>query len=194
MTFTQFSFQRLWALIIKEFNQFGRDRTTFVIIITLPIIQLILFGLAINTNPKYLPTALINSDNGPFARTLIHGLENTQYFRFDHMPNSEESAKHLMQTHQVLFVLIETSDVSRKIVRGEYPAALLEVDGTDPVSVAYALSASSNLMSDVFQYDLVGPLKRLSPKPNAAELRVHTKYNPTAITQYNIVPGLLGAG
>lgn len=189
---TDFSFARLMGLIIKEFTQFRRDHSTFAIVITLPILQLTLFGLAINTNPKYLPTALINFDAGPFSRTLVHQLENTQYFKFDHYPTSEKEAATLMATHQVLFTLNIPSDFSRKLVRGEYPAALLEVDGTDPVSVAYAVSASTTLMNNVFQYDLIGPLSRLNPQQGPAELRLHTKYNPSAITQYNIVPGLLG--
>lgn len=188
----KFSFFRLWGLIVKELTQFRRDKSTFAMVISLPIVQLILFGLAINTNPKHLPAALINFDNGPFSRTLVHQLENTQYFKFDHYPASEQAAKNLLNTHQVLFTLNIPPDFSRKLVRGEYPAALLEVDGTDPVSVAYAVSASTTLMSNVFQYDLIGPLKSLSPKTGPAELRIHTKYNPSAITQYNIVPGLLG--
>lgn len=188
----QFSFFRLWGLIVKEFTQFKRDRSTFVIIISLPIVQLILFGLAINTNPKQLPTALINFDPGPFSRTLVHELENTQYFKFDHSPRSEFDAHQLMNRHEVLFVLNIPSDFSRKIIRGERPAALLEVDGTDPVSVAYAVSASNAIMRNIFQYDLVGSLRSLNPTTDAAQLQVHTKYNPNAITQYNIVPGLLG--
>lgn len=188
----QFSLFRLWGLIVKEFTQFKRDHSTFAIIIVLPIIQLTLFGFAINTNPKYLPTALINFDSGPFSRTLVHQLQNTEYFKFDHYPKSEKEADHLIAQHQVLFTLTIPPDFSRKLVRGENPSAVLEVDGTDPVSVAYAISASNNLMPNVFKYDLIGPLKFLNSKASPAELRVHTKFNPSAITQYNIVPGLLG--
>lgn len=187
-----FSFFRLWGLIIKEFTQFKRDRSAFIIIIFMPIVQLIIFGLAINANPKYLPTALINSDNGPFSRTLIHKLENTHYFKFDHYPRSESEAKKLIETHQVLFTLNIPSNFSRKLIRGEKPSVLLEVDGTDPISVAYAVAASNGLMEHIFQYDLIGPLRSLNPKPGPAQLLVHTLYNPSAITQYNIVPGLLG--
>lgn len=186
-----FSFYRLWGLIIKEFTQFRRDRTTFAVIISLPIIELTLFGLAINTNPKQLPTALINYDNGPFSRTLVHELENTQYFNFNYIPKSENDADRLMATHQVLFILNIPSDFSRKIIRGEHPSALLEVDGTDPVSVAYAVAGANGLMNNVFQNDLHGLLDNLNPKSNPAELRIHTKYNPVAVTQYNIVPGLI---
>lgn len=188
----KFSLKRLNGLIIKEFTQFRRDHSTFAMVIMLPIVQLILFGLAINTNPKHLPSALINFDSGPFSRTLVHELENTQYYAFQYSPKSEADAEKLMSTHQVLFTLSIPTDFSRKLIRGEYPSALLEVDGTDPVSVAYAVSASTSLMSNLFQYDLVGPLKPLNPKTGPAELRIHTKYNPSAITQYNIVPGLLG--
>ncbi|MBA3660826.1 MAG: ABC transporter permease [Gammaproteobacteria bacterium] len=183
---------RLNGMISKEFTQFKRDHTTFAMIILVPILQLILFGLAINTNPKHLPSALVNFDSGPFGRTLIHELENTQYFKFDHFPNSNVAAEKLMATHQVLFTLTIPPDFSRKVIRGENPSALLEVDGTDPVSVAYAVSASNNLMSTVFQYDLLGPLKYLAPTRGAGQLIVHTKYNPSVITQYNIIPGLLG--
>lgn len=188
----RFSWFRFWGLIVKEFTQFRRDHSTFVMVISLPIIQIILFGLAINTNPTHLPTALLNADNGLFSRTLVHQLENTQYFNFNHFPTTEEEATQLMQTHQVLFVLNIPTDFSRKLVRGEKPVALLEVDGSDPVSVAYAISASNNLMSMAFRYDLTGPLAALNPTPGPALLQVHTKYNPSAITQYNIVPGLLG--
>lgn len=189
---TTFSLARLNGLIIKEFTQFKRDHSTFAMVISLPIVQLILFGLAINTNPKHLPSALINFDSGPFSRTLIHQLSNTQYFKFDHFPKSEKESLDMMQTHQVLFTLTVPPDFSRNLVRNKHPQALLEVDGTDPVSVAYAMSAANNLMRDVFQYDLNGPLESLKPKREPAELLIHTKYNPLAITQYNIVPGLLG--
>lgn len=188
-----FSTYRLWGLIQKEFTQFRRDYSTFTLIIAMPIIQLILFGLAINTNPKNLPTALINYDNGPFSRSLIHGLENTGYFAFNHYPQNDAAALKMIERHQVLFTLNIPTDYSRKIIRGERPSALLEVDGTDPVSVAYAISASNGLMSGVFRNDTLGQLQYLTPKnTNPAELIVHTKYNPTGITQYNIIPGLLG--
>lgn len=187
-----FSFFRLWGLIVKEFTQFRRDRSTFALVIGLPIVQLILFGLAINTNPRYLPSALLNQDNGVFSRTLVHGLENTAYFSFNHFPASEKEANDLMAMHQVLFTLTIPSDFSRQIIRNQHPVALLEVDGTDPVSVGSAISAVSGLMPNVFQYDLVGPLASLKQTKAPAELRIHTKYNPNAITQYNIIPGLLG--
>ncbi|OGT37861.1 MAG: mannose-1-phosphate guanyltransferase [Gammaproteobacteria bacterium RIFCSPHIGHO2_12_FULL_38_14] len=186
------SFFRLWGLVVKEFTQFKRDHSTFAMVISVPIIQLILFGLAINTNPRHLPTALINFDQGPFSRTLIQQLNATQYFNFDHFPQTEAAAQKLFDRHQVLFTLNIPPDFSRKLVRGQKPVALLEVDGTDPVSVGSAVAAVNGLMPTLFQYDLVGPLSRLKPSAGPAEIRIHVKYNPSAITQYNIVPGLLG--
>lgn len=188
----RFSFFRVWGLVVKEFLQLKRDHTTFAMIIGIPIVQLTLFGLAINTNPKHLPASLLNFDEGPFSRTLVHELANTQYFDFNHLPKTEKEANRLIATHQVLFTLNIPSDFSRRVVRGENPAALLEVDGTDPVSVSAATAAVNGLMPTVFQYDLQGPLEYLNPKMGPAEVRIHVKYNPSAITQYNIVPGLLG--
>lgn len=188
-----FSLIRMWGLIEKEFTQFLRDYSTFTMIITMPIIQLILFGLAINTNPKNLPTALINYDNGQFSRSLVYGLQNTGYFKFDHYPKNDSAANRMLERHQVLFTLNIPSDFSRNMIRGENPTALLEVDGTDPVSVAYAISASNGLMTSVFKNDTLGQLEYLqkNTSPNV-NLIVHTKYNPSGITQYNIIPGLLG--
>lgn len=187
-----FSFQRLFGLLLKELNQFRRDYTTFAMIIGLPIVQLLVFGFAINTNPKHLPTALIDYDNGPFARTLIKGLENTQYFSIrDNYPN-EQAANDALAANKILFILTIPSDFSKKVVRGDKPIALLEADGSDPVSIGAAVSAASNVMSTVFQYDFVGPLSARQSKPLPVDLRVHVRYNPEAITQYNVVPGLMG--
>jgi ABC-2 type transport system permease protein len=189
---SKFSRFRLQGLIVKEFIQLKRDRFAMALIIGLPVIQLLLFGLAINANPKNLPSALINYDQGSFSRTLIQGLENTHYFKFLYYPQTEQEAKNLLATNQVKFILTIPSDFSRQLIRKENPAALLEVDGTDPVSVAYALSASTHLMHSVFQNDLVGVLQTKMQVSNPADLRIHINYNPSAITQYNIVPGLLG--
>lgn len=189
---SSFSWQRLFGLLMKEFNQFRRDRTTFAMIISLPIVQLLVFGYAINTNPKHLPTALINYDNGSFSRTLVRGLENTQYFSIRDQFKNEKAANDAMAANKILFILTIPSDFSKKVVRGDKPIALLEADGSDPVSVGAAMSAASNLMQNVFQYDFVGPLSKYKTVPLPVELRTHVRYNPEAITQYNVVPGLMG--
>jgi len=187
-----FSWQRFFGLLMKEFNQFRRDRTTFIMIIGIPIIQLVMFGFAINTNPKHLPIALIDYDHGPFARTLIKGLENTGYFLISDKYKTEQAANNAMAANDILFILTIPSDFSKKIVRGDKPIALLEADGSDPVSIGYALSAANGLMSSVFQFDFVGPLRKYQTPTLPVELRTHVRYNPEIITQYNIVPGLMG--
>lgn len=187
-----FSWQRLFGLLMKEFNQFRRDHTTFAMIIGLPIVQLLVFGFAINTNPKHLTTALVNYDNGPFSRTLVKGLENTQYFSISDHYKNETAANDAMAANKVLFILTIPSDFSKKIVRGDKPIALLEADGSDPVSIGAAMSSATNLMQSVFQYDFVGTLSSHKSVPLPVELRTHVRYNPEAITQYNVVPGLMG--
>lgn len=187
-----FSWLRLWGLLIKEINQFRRDYTTFAMILGIPIVQIVLFALAINTNPKHLPAALINSDNGPFSRSLVHALANTQYFNFKYNFVTEKQANDLLASQKILFILNIPSDFSRQLVRGDSPSALLEADGTNPVSIAYAVAAANNLMESVFQYDLLGPLQSLNSKHGAAKLNTHIRYNPENVTQYFIVPGLIG--
>jgi ABC-2 type transport system permease protein len=187
-----FSLFRLQGLVVKEFTQLKRDKFTFALIVGLPLIQLILFGLAINANPKELPSALINFDHGPFSRMLIHGLENTKYFKFFYFPSSPEAANELMIRHKVQTIVTIPSDYSNKLIKGENPGALLEVDGTDPVSVGYAISASNILMQSLFTNASDLPASFRQKNPPLAHLIVQVRYNPSAITQYNIVPGLLG--
>lgn len=187
-----FSWTRLGGMIIKEFLQLRRDPTTFIMIISVPVIQIILFGYAINTNPKHLPTALLNHDNGTFSRTLIQAFNNTEYFYFRYQPKTEYEANQLLRRHKVLFTLNIPTDFSRQLVKGAHPNVLLQVDGTDPVSVASANTAAANLMHQVFHQDLQGTLSSLAPPQDPAELRVHVQYNPESITQFNVVPGLIG--
>ncbi|MBV9576941.1 MAG: ABC transporter permease [Gammaproteobacteria bacterium] len=186
-----FSLRRLWGLLIKEWHQFRRDYTTFAMILGIPIIQIILFGLAINTNPKYLPSAVINADNGPFSRSLIQALENTQYFKFIHANISEKKAEELMRGGKILFVLTIPSDFSYRIVKHHPVSALLEADGTDPITVAYAVSAANAIISYAFKYDLVGPLQTSQTVP-LVDLKTQVRYNPERVTSFSIVPGLIG--
>ena len=187
-----FSWYRLWGFLCKEFRQISRDYTTFALIIGIPVIQILLFGFAINTNPKNLPAAVINQDNGPFAERLIYALENTGYFRFKYQPSSLQQANDLMISHNALFILTIPSDFSRQFVRGQHPSALLEMDGSDPSVIAYAIAAASNLMPHVYDFDLVGPLAQLQTNASVAELKIHIRYNPEGVTHYSIVPGLIG--
>jgi ABC-2 type transport system permease protein len=187
-----FSFRRLLGLLIKEWHQFRRDHTTFAMIVGIPIIQIILFGLAIDTNPKFLSSALINFDNGPFSRSLVQALENTEYFKFKYFNVSEKEAENLIMSGKVSFILNIPSDFSNNIIRNRPATALLEVDGTDPTTVGYAVSAANAIKDYAFKYDLIGILKKPDSKQAKTEIITHVRYNPERLTTLSIVPGLTG--
>ena len=187
-----FSWSRLAAIIIKEFIQIRRDRMTFAMIVGIPLIQLLLFGYAINSNPKYLPTVLLSADHSIFTRDLTTGMKNSNYFRFIDGVNSEAQANHLLVMGKILFVVNIPAHFTRDLVRGLHPHILLTTDATDPIAVGQASVAMNVLMQSVFNKDLRGPLAKLKTQPPPVKLIIHNKYNPESITQYNIVPGLLG--
>lgn len=169
-----------------------RDRLTFGMMVGIPLLQLILFGYAINMNPKHLPTAVFSADNSVFSRTLIWALRNSDYFSLVRVAESEAEIQSLLRLGQAQFVLHIPEDFSRKLLRGERPSLLLEADATDPAATGYAMSALETLATRAFDRDLKGPLRRLRAAPGPVELRTHRLYNPDIITQYNVVPGLLG--
>jgi ABC-type multidrug transport system, permease component len=187
-----FNFARFVAIIRKEFIQMRRDRLTFAMMFGIPILQLILFGFAINTDPKNLPVAVLASDNSPFARRFIHAMENSGYFRIVDHVESEEDARRLLARGEVQFVLNLPPDFSRRLVRGERPAMLVQVDATDPSAVSSAVQVMNEISRTAFDRDLAGPLEKLGAKGGPIEMRIHLEYNPDRITQYNIVPGLMG--
>lgn len=187
-----FSWTRFWAVLAKEFVQMRRDRLTFAMMAGIPVIQLILFGYAINTDPKALPTAVLTADNSPFARSFVAALENSGYFRVErHLASAEEGDRALTRG-EVQFVLTIPEDFSRRLIRGERPALLLEADASDPAATSNALAALLTLNHTALQRDLQGSLARLQSPPPPFEVRVHRRYNPEGISQYNIVPGLIG--
>ncbi|MDD5297938.1 MAG: ABC transporter permease [Rhodocyclaceae bacterium] len=188
----RFSFSRWWGIVVKEFIQLKRDRLTFAMIVGFPIIQLVLFGFAINSDPRHLPTAVLAADNSPIARSLVRAMENSDYFRVVRQVESEAEADRLLTLGEVQFVLTIPEDFSRKLMRGEHPALLLEADATDPSATGNALSTLSGLGAASVARELGGSLAYLAGKPDPFELRVHRRYNPEGITQYNVVPGLMG--
>jgi len=187
-----FSFKRLWAVIVKEFIQMKRDKFTFGMIIGIPLLQLILFGYAINSNPKHLPAALVTGDHSNFTRTLTTAIKNTDYFNFVTYPKTVKEADKQLKLGKVLFVLNIPPGFSHDLVKGEKPSILLTADATDSMATSNALAAANGLVNDVFDQDLTGNLARLKPSPPPFHFIVHAKYNPELITQYNIVPGLMG--
>src|SRR4051812_49180894 len=179
-------------MLTKEFVQMRRDRLTFAMMIGVPLMQLILFGYAINMDPKGLPAAVVSAESSAFSRSLVSALENTGYFRIVATPPTVAEADRLLQLGRVQFVLQIPEDFSRRLQRGEQAVALVEADATDPAATSNALAALSQVAQSGLAHDLTGPLSRPAGAPPALELRVHRRYNPEGISEYNIVPGLLG--
>lgn len=189
---TRFTFHRLWAIVLKEFIQMKRDRVTFGMMVGIPLLQLMLFGYAINTDPRHLPAAIRAADQGPFARTLVAALKNSGYFSLVREAATEAEARRLLQLGEVQFVINIPEDFTRLLLRGERPTVLIEADATDPAAVGPAVAATRALADSVFDRDLPGPLARLRGKAGPVNFQIHAHYNPENITQYNVVPGLMG--
>jgi len=185
------SWRRVWAVLIKEFTQLKRERLTFAMVLGIPILQLILFGYAINTDPKHLPTVVVAADGGAYVRSIVRAAENTGYFRvFASVTDREAEA--LIAAGEVQFALVFPSDFSTRLVRGERPALAVYADATDPSATGAALAALAQLPSVALANDLHGPLAQLRPGTAPFEVILHRRYNPEGITQYNVVPGLIG--
>ena len=187
-----FSFARWWGIVLKEFLQLRRDRVTFAMIIGIPLLQLTLFGFAINNDPKHMATAIIYGDRSPITRTIVAAMQASEYFRITGELADEEAGRVALARGQVQFVLNIPLDFTRRLLRGEQPALLLEADATDPTATGLALAAIGQVTQAVAAKDLTGPLAYLAPGAAPFEVRVHRLYNPEAITRYNIVPGLMG--
>src|SRR5262245_33378587 len=192
MIIRRFSPARCWAIVVKEFVQMRRDRLTFLMMIGIPLMQLVLFGFAINADPKHLPTAVLLADDGPQGRTLLQAIRNSSYFDFVRQVRTEEEADDVLARGEVLFLVTIPQNFSRDLLRGDRPVLLVEADATDPAATSNATSSLRALLDTALQDDLKGPLAYLAGTSGPVELRVHARYNPEAITQYNIVPGLMG--
>ena len=187
-----FSISRWLGIVGKEFIQLRRDRLTFAMIVGIPVLQLVLFGYAINSDPKHLPSAVLAADRSEFTRTIVSALRNSDYFDFITEARDEAEAERLMSLGEVQFVLTIPQGFTRALMRGERPALLVEADATDPMATSNAISAVNQIAQTALLRDLVGPLAALAAPTAPFEVRVHARYNPEAVTQYNIVPGLMG--
>ena len=188
-----FSFTRWWGIVLKEFLQLKRDRITFGMVIGIPIIQIVLFGYAINTDPKHLPTAVVMGDHSEFTRSYVAAMKSSGYFDLVAIMPDEETARAALARGEVQFVVSFPADFTRRLLRGERPALLVEADATDPAATGAALASVRELASSVARKDLTGALAPLAGGGLAPfEVRVHKLYNPEGIAQQNIVPGLMG--
>ncbi|MGH7231036.1 MAG: ABC transporter permease [Nitrospiraceae bacterium] len=189
---SNFSPARFWAMVVKEFVQMRRDRLTFGMMIGIPLIQLVLFGFAINSDPKRLPAAVLLADHGPQGRTLLYGIQNSSYFDFIRQVQTESEGRDVLARGEVQFVITIPENFSRNLLRGERPALLVEADATDPAATSNAIGSLRTVLNTALRHDLKGPLSFLAGTDDPVDLRIHARYNPEAITQYNIVPGLMG--
>lgn len=186
-----FSFARLWGIIIKEFTQMRRDRMTFAMMIGLPLLQLILFGFAINTDPKNLPTVIVSADNSIFTRNFIVALQNSTYFKILPGIKTYDEADSLISQGKIQFAIYIPQNFSEKLIRHHKPQILVEADATDPSATGNAIEAVQYINTALYE-SLEGSLSYLKPTDSPVNLIIQAKYNPGRVTQYNIVPGLLG--
>jgi ABC-2 type transport system permease protein len=182
------SFKRLRSLLRKEWIQVRRDPFTLRLIIALPIMQLLLFGYAINTNPKHLPTGVLSADNSKYERTILAALQNTGYYDIRMLP-SEQAAEKALAEGDVLFVINIPPNFDRAVDRGESPSVLIDADATDPSAIGYATAALAGITT-ALNRDLP-PLLQSQPPPPPFRFEIHARYNPEQLTVLNIVPGLI---
>jgi ABC-2 type transport system permease protein len=183
---------RIFAIFVKELLQLRRDRITFATMIFIPLVQLLLFGYAINTNPRHLPTAVLVQDESAFARSFLSAMRASDYFDIRTVARGESDLDHLVLSGAVQFGVQIPAHFGRDLVRGERPALLVIADATDPAATGGAIAALEGLSASAFSRELTGPLASLAPKAQPFEVRVHRRYNPAGETRLNIVPGLMG--
>ncbi|MHC2461477.1 ABC transporter permease [Bradyrhizobium embrapense] len=180
--------RRSYAMLVKEFIQLRRDRVSFAMIIIIPVMQLLLFGFAINTTPRHLPTAVLLQEDTDLGRSILKAMENTSYFRFTREVHTVEQLDELLQSGKVLFGVEIPRGFERAVRRGDKPALLVAADATDPVASGTALGTLGTLVQSALAHDLhIG-----APPEMPFEIRAHARYNPAAESRLNIVPGLVG--
>jgi len=189
---TFFSVRRFVAMVRKEFVQMRRDRLTFAMMIGIPLIQLILFGYAINSDPRHLPTAVLSGDNSPYSRSIVAAMQNSTFFDITHHATSRAEVDQLLRQGEVQFALTIPENFSRDLLRGDRPILLLEADATDPTATGIAGKSFTEIVRRALQTELTGPASALNQGQPPVDIRIHNDYNPEAETQFNIVPGLMG--
>ena len=186
------SLARILAVLQKEFTQLLRDRLTYAMMLGIPIIQLLLFGYAINSDPKRLPTAVLVQDQGQYSRSVLAALEHSEYFSIDYAARSPAEMDGLIERGAVQFAITIPGDFTRRVVRRDKPQILVEADASDPSATGPATSALAALPVEALKHDLKGATAPDKAASQPFEVVVQRRYNPEGITSYNIVPGLLG--
>ncbi|MBB6122869.1 ABC transporter permease [Sphingobium subterraneum] len=184
--------RRSGAIFLKELTQMRRDRLTFAAMLAIPVIQLVFFGYAINSDPRHLPTAVHAEDSSPIVRSLLHGFQNSGYFDLSRTCDALPDCDHLLSSGEVTFVIHIPVGFTAALVAGRRPELLIEADASDPVAASSALGYAESIVSSALRNDLTGSLAGLQVGREPYGLVIHPRYNPEKKTQYNIIPGLLG--
>ena len=184
--------KRVWAMVVKEFVQMRRDRMTFATMLFIPILQLTLFGYAINTDPKHLPTAVLTRDDGPLTRAVLAAMKNSDYFAFTRQVRDPAELDAMLRSGAAQFAVEIPASFERDVRRGDHPSLLVIADATDPVATGTAIAAMQGLIDTALRRELRGPDAAVEARAPPVTLTLQRRYNPEGLTQYNIVPGLLG--
>ena len=187
-----FSGARVLAVLVKEFKQLTRDRLTYAMMLAMPVVQLLLFGYAINTEPRHLPTAVLVQEDSVFARSVLTGLKNSDYFDLVAQARSPQELDAMIRRGEVQFAVTIPGDFTRRIIRGDKAQILVEADASDPSATGAAVAALAALPREALSHDLKGALAARAQAAAPFEVVVHRRFNPESVTAYNIVPGLLG--
>jgi ABC-2 type transport system permease protein len=180
--------RHIWAVSIKEFLQLRRDRITCTLIVLAPLAQLTLYGYAVNTTPRHLPTAVLLEEQSDLGRSILTSLENTQYFKFTNQARDEVELERLIESGEVLFAIEIPAGFERDVRRGAHPALLLVADASDPIAANAALGALDTVMQSALRHDKQVSFGESPP----FDIRVHARYNPAGLNAFNLVPGLVG--
>lgn len=192
MSWPSISWPRVLAVFLKELVQMRRDRLTFAIMVAMPVMQLLLFGYAINTDPRHLPAAIEMREDGPLTRSFLASLGASTFFDIVAITNKADEGDQLLRSGEANFLIVIPEGFERRLVRGERPQILIAADASDPVASGGAVGAVSEIAARAFAPDFEGPLSKLAPTQPPYEIIVHRRYNPAGVTAYNIVPALLG--
>lgn len=189
-----FSWLRVLAVLVKEFTQLRRDKVTYAMILLMPVMQLLLFGYAINSDPRHLPAAVLAQDNGALARSTLTAIRTTGYFEVVRVARTPAELDRALAMGEAQFAITIPADFGRRVVRGDKAQILVEADASDPAATGPALAALAGLPASALMHDLTGAV---GPPPSAGpaapfEVVIHRKYNPEGVSAYNVVPGLLG--
>lgn len=186
------AYARIAAIFLKEMIQMRRDRLTLAMMLGVPIMQLVLFGYAINLDPKNLPAAVLVEEQTPIVRTILTAMETSGYYDFIEQVDDHQEAADLLRRGDVAFVVTFPAGFTERLIRGDRPQLLIEADASDPSASSNAVGRANEIVNLALRHDLKGALSHLKQGPAPVEVVVHARYNPEGLTQYNIVPGLLG--